>query len=60
MPPVVWFMLKTFALVFFFIWVRGNFPGSIRSLMRWVGRVLVPLSLVNILFTGAVILFIKG
>ncbi len=61
LPPVVWFMLKTFALVFFFIWVRGTFPRfRFDQLMRLGWKVLVPLSLANILFTGAVILFIKG
>ncbi len=61
LPPVVWFMLKTFAVVFFFIWVRGTFPRfRFDQLMRLGWKVLVPLSLANILFTGAVILFLKG
>ncbi len=61
LPPVIWFMLKTFAVVFFFIWVRGTFPRfRFDQLMRLGWKVLVPLSLANILFTGAVILFIKG
>ena len=61
LPPPVWFMLKTFAVVFFFIWVRGTFPRfRFDQLMRLGWKVLVPLSLVNILLTGAVILFIKG
>jgi NADH-quinone oxidoreductase subunit H len=61
LPPALWFMLKTFAVVFFFIWVRGTFPRfRFDQLMRLGWKVLVPLSLANILFTGAVILFIKG
>ncbi len=61
LPPVVWFMGKTFALVFFFIWVRGTFPRfRFDQLMALGWKVLLPLSLVNILVTGAVILFIKG
>jgi NADH-quinone oxidoreductase subunit H len=61
LPPVVWFMAKTFALVFFFIWVRGTFPRfRFDQLMQLGWKVLLPLSLVNILITGAVILFIKG
>jgi NADH-quinone oxidoreductase subunit H len=61
LPPVVWFMGKTFALVFFFIWVRGTFPRfRFDQLMQLGWKVLLPLSLVNILVTGAVILFIKG
>jgi NADH-quinone oxidoreductase subunit H len=54
-------MLKVFAVVFFFIWVRGTFPRfRFDQLMRLGWKVLIPLSLVNILVTGAVILFIKG
>jgi NADH-quinone oxidoreductase subunit H len=61
LPPVVWFMGKTFALVFFFIWVRGTFPRfRFDQLMQLGWKVLLPLSLVNILVTGAVILLIKG
>jgi NADH-quinone oxidoreductase subunit H len=61
LPPAVWFMAKTFALVFFFIWVRGTFPRfRFDQLMALGWKVLLPLSLVNILVTGAVILFIKG
>ncbi len=61
LPPVVWFMGKTFALVFFFIWVRGTFPRfRFDQLMSLGWKVLLPLSLVNIMVTGAVILFLKG
>lgn len=61
LPPVVWFMGKTFALVFFFIWVRGTFPRfRFDQLMQLGWKILLPLGLVNIMFTGAVILYLKG
>jgi NADH-quinone oxidoreductase subunit H len=61
LPPIAWFVIKTFALVFFFIWVRGTFPRfRFDQLMQLGWKVLLPLSLVNILVTGAVILYIKG
>jgi NADH-quinone oxidoreductase subunit H len=61
LPPLVWFVLKTFVLVFFFIWVRGTFPRfRFDQLMRLGWKVLLPLCLANILFTGALILFLKG
>jgi len=61
LPPLVWFVLKTFALVFCFIWVRGTFPRfRFDQLMRLGWKVLLPLCLANILFTGALILFLKG
>ncbi len=61
LPPVLWFMLKTFVIIFFFIWVRGTFPRfRFDQLMRLGWKVLVPLGLANIVFTGALILFLKG
>jgi NADH-quinone oxidoreductase subunit H len=61
LPPILWFMIKTFALVFFFIWVRGTFPRfRFDQLMQLGWKVLLPLCLVNIVLTGAVILFLKG
>jgi NADH-quinone oxidoreductase subunit H len=60
LPPIAWFVIKTFALVFFFIWVRGTYPRfRFDQLMQLGWKVLLPLGLVNILVTGAVIL-LKG
>ena len=53
LPPVAWFFLKTFAFVFFFIWVRGTMPRlRYDQLMSFGWKVLTPLSLLNILVTG--------
>ena len=60
LPPIVWFMGKTFALVFFFIWVRGTFPRfRFDQLMKIGWKVMLPLCLVNILFTGIIIQFLQ-
>ncbi len=60
LPPIVWFMGKTFALVFFFIWVRGTFPRfRFDQLMKIGWKVMLPLCLVNILFTGVIIQFLQ-
>ena len=60
LPPVVWFMIKTFALVFFFIWVRGTFPRlRFDQLMKLGWKVLLPLALANIVATAMVMLMIK-
>jgi NADH-quinone oxidoreductase subunit H len=60
LPPIVWFMLKTFALVFFFIWIRGTFPRlRFDQLMQLGWKGLLPLTLANIVVTAAVILFLK-
>jgi len=60
LPPIFWFVGKTFLLVFVFIWFRGTFPRFRFDQLMQVGwKVLLPLSLVNILVTGAVMLAIK-
>ncbi len=59
LPPIVWFTLKTFAVVFFFIWVRGTFPRfRFDQLMALGWKVLLPLALVNIVVTGVVMLYL--
>jgi NADH-quinone oxidoreductase subunit H len=53
LPPMAWFFLKTLAFVFFFIWVRGTMPRlRYDQLMSFGWKVLTPLSLLNILVTG--------
>jgi len=54
-PGWVWMSLKTFAMVFVFIWLRGTLP-RLRSdqLMGFGWKVLVPLSLANLLVAGLV------
>ncbi|MFZ2090048.1 MAG: NADH-quinone oxidoreductase subunit NuoH [Desulfobaccales bacterium] len=61
LPPIAWFVIKTFAVVFFFIWVRGTFPRlRFDQLMALGWKVLLPLALANIVITAMVILFLKG
>ena len=53
LPPVVWFSLKTLAIAFFFIWMRGTLPRlRYDQLMHLGWKVLTPLALVNIVVTG--------
>ncbi len=51
----LWMSLKTFVLVFVFIWLRGTLP-RLRSdqLMGFSWKILVPLTLVNLLATGLI------
>jgi NADH-quinone oxidoreductase subunit H len=56
----LWFFLKLFAALFFFIWLRGTVP-RIRydQLMAFGWKVLVPLATLNALLTGAGLVFLR-
>jgi NADH-quinone oxidoreductase subunit H len=57
LPGVIWFLLKVFAMLFLFIWVRATFPRfRYDQLMKFGWKVLFPLALVNILITGCVMI----
>jgi NADH-quinone oxidoreductase subunit H len=57
LPPVVWFLLKTFVFVCFFILMRAALPRPrYDQFMGYGWKVLLPLSLANLLATGAVAL----
>ncbi|MBM4285135.1 MAG: NADH-quinone oxidoreductase subunit NuoH [Deltaproteobacteria bacterium] len=59
LPPIIWFTLKTFILVFVFIWIRGTYPRfRFDQLMQLGWKVMLPLCLANILVTGAVMLLV--
>lgn len=61
LPPIVWFLLKVLAVAFFFIWVRGTMPRlRYDQLMHFGWKVLIPLSLLNVVVTGGVLLWLKG
>ncbi len=55
---IVWFVIKVFLFMFFYIWLRATFPRfRYDQLMNFGWKVLFPLAIVNILVTGAVVLF---
>ena len=57
LPPVVWFALKSGVFISFFILLRAAIPRPrYDQLMSYGWLFLLPLSLVNLLVTGAVIL----
>jgi len=57
LPPIVWFLLKTFFFISFFILLRASLPRPrFDQLMSWGWKVMLPLSLANLLVTGAVTL----
>jgi NADH-quinone oxidoreductase subunit H len=56
LPGVLWFVAKTLAFIFVFIWVRATLPRVRHDqLMAFGWKVLVPLGLVNIVATALVV-----
>ncbi len=57
LPPVVWFLLKTFALIAVLILLRASLPRPRYDQLTAFGwKLMLPLALVNLLVTGAVVL----
>jgi NADH-quinone oxidoreductase subunit H len=56
-PSWVWFLLKSFFIVFLFLWFRWTFPRlRVDRLMEFTWKFLLPWSFVNILVTGGFLL----
>jgi NADH-quinone oxidoreductase subunit H len=59
MPPYFWLSLKISLNVFIFIWVRASFPRyRYDQLMKLGWKILLPISLVLLLFFSLMLLFI--
>jgi NADH-quinone oxidoreductase subunit H len=57
LPPLVWFLVKMFGFICFFILLRAALPRPrFDQLMAWGWKVMLPLALANLLITGAVVL----
>jgi heme exporter protein D len=53
LPPVVWLLLKTLAVVLVIFWVRGTFPRlRIDQLMAFAWKAVVPLSFYVVVVTA--------
>lgn len=57
LPPIVWFVIKASVFIAFFILLRAAIPRPrYDQLMTYGWLVLLPLSLINLMVTGAIIL----
>lgn len=53
LPPPVWFLIKTYMVVFVFLWVRWTLPRlRVDRLMDFGWKVLIPFAFINILITS--------
>jgi NADH-quinone oxidoreductase subunit H len=54
--PILWFLVKVFALFYVMVWIRGTLPRvRYDRLMSFGWKVLIPFGLVWVMLTGAVI-----
>ena len=57
-PPLLWFVIKVFLLLYVFIWVRGTLPRyRFDQLMRYGWKLFLPLALANVIVTAGVVLW---
>ena len=57
LPPLAWFLIKVFFFISFFILLRAALPRPrFDQLMNWGWKIMLPLALLNLLVTGAIVL----
>jgi NADH-quinone oxidoreductase subunit H len=58
-PGIVWYLIKVYAFIFFYYWIRATVPRyRYDQLMKIGWKILIPIALANILITGLVKLII--
>ena len=61
LPPIVWFILKTLFFLCVFILLRASMPRPrYDQLMEYGWKILLPLTLLNLMVTAAVVLWREG
>jgi NADH-quinone oxidoreductase subunit H len=61
LPPLLWFIIKTFVFIGIFILLRASLPRlRYDQLMAFGWKVLLPVAILNLLITGAVVLAMQG
>lgn len=59
-PGPLWFFLKVFVFLYFFIWLRGTFPRyRYDQLMALGWKVFIPVAMANLFATGLLLLLIR-
>jgi NADH-quinone oxidoreductase subunit H len=59
-PGLVWFLAKTYALIFVIIWVRWTFPRlRFDQLMNFCWKIMIPASLIHLIVYAGIIKLIR-
>ena len=60
LPPIIWFILKTFVFLCFFILLRAALPRPrFDQLMAYGWKIMLPLALLNLVVTGGLVLALE-
>jgi NADH-quinone oxidoreductase subunit H len=60
-PGIVWLLLKVYAFMFFYYWVRATLPRYRYDQLMAIGwKILIPLALLNIAITGFIKVMVEG
>lgn len=58
LPPIIWFMIKIYAVALFYMWIRWTYPRiRVDHLMQFNWKFLLPLALINLALTSLVLVF---
>lgn len=61
LPPIVWFSSKVFIIICFFVLLRAAIPRPRYDQLMSLGwKIMLPLTLINMLVTGAIALWMRG
>ena len=60
-PGFIWFVLKTFGIMFFFLWARATFPRyRYDQLMRLGWKIFLPFTLIWVLVVSGTLIFMDA
>ncbi|MBI5665605.1 MAG: NADH-quinone oxidoreductase subunit NuoH [Nitrospirae bacterium] len=60
LPPVIWFLMKVYAFIFLYFWIRATLPRYRYDQLMGLGwKIFIPVALANIVLTGLIKILLK-